>query len=71
MNLVKIKGKTYYIKASTNVGVYVFTGSNCLLIDTSFTSGQAWMIDEILKKNNLHLKYIINTHTHLDRKSVV
>ncbi|MGB4504339.1 MAG: MBL fold metallo-hydrolase [Syntrophaceticus sp.] len=66
MNLDKVKDKTYYIKASTNVGVYVFTDNNCLLIDTSFTSGQARTIDETLKKNNLHLKYIINTHTHLD-----
>ncbi|HHV34317.1 MAG TPA: MBL fold metallo-hydrolase [Syntrophomonadaceae bacterium] len=66
MDLVKLKGKTYYIKASTNVGVYVFIDNNCLLIDTSFTNGQAKTIDETLKKNNLHLKYIINTHTHLD-----
>ena len=66
MNIVKIKGETYYIKDATNVGVYVFTDSKCLLIDTCFTRGQARKIDITLKKNNIYLKYIINTHTHLD-----
>jgi len=66
MDLVRIKGNTCYIKAATNVGVYVFAGGGCLLIDTGFTGGQARMIDETIKNNNIRLQYIVNTHIHLD-----
>lgn len=66
MELIKVKGKTYYIPAPTNVGIYVFKGKECLLIDTAFTNSQARRIDELLGQNNLHPKYIINTHAHLD-----
>ncbi|HBG22115.1 MAG TPA: MBL fold metallo-hydrolase [Peptococcaceae bacterium] len=66
MDMIRITGKTYYIKDSTNVGVYSLADNNCLLIDTCFHKNQAKMIDQTLKKNKLKLKYIINTHAHLD-----
>lgn len=66
MNLVKIKGNTCYIPGPTNIGVYVFKNKNCLLIDTGINNSQARKIEEVLVANNLHLKYIINTHSHLD-----
>lgn len=66
MDLVKINGNTYYIKAPTNAGVYLFNSRDCLLIDTCFTKKQAHQMDKILKENNFNLRYIINTHTHLD-----
>jgi len=34
MELIKIKGNSYYIKAHTNIGVYMFKNKNCILIDT-------------------------------------
>ncbi|GAA0725421.1 MBL fold metallo-hydrolase [Clostridium malenominatum] len=66
MELIKIKGNTYYIDAPTNIGVYVFKNKNCLLVDTGINNSQAKKIDELLIKNNLHPKYIVNTHSHID-----
>lgn len=66
MELTKIKGSTYYIDAPTNIGVYVFKNKNCLLIDSGKDTGAARKIDEVLKQNGLHPKYIINTHHHMD-----
>jgi len=66
MPLNKIKGSTYYINATTNSGVFVFKNKNCLLIDTGINNTEAKKIDQILIENNLHPKYIINTHNHLD-----
>lgn len=66
MEITKIKGNTYYIKAPTNIGVYIFKNKNCLLIDTGIDNTQARKIDEVLINNGLHPKYIINTHSHYD-----
>lgn len=66
MQLIKIKGNSYYIKASTNIGVYVFKNKNCLLVDTGKNNTDARRIEEVLLKNNLHSKIIVNTHNHLD-----
>jgi glyoxylase-like metal-dependent hydrolase (beta-lactamase superfamily II) len=66
MALVKVKGSTYYINAVTNSGVFVFKNKNCIIIDTGSNNSDAKKIDEILIENNLHPKYIINTHNHLD-----
>jgi Zn-dependent hydrolases, including glyoxylases len=66
MSLNKIKGNSYYINATTNSGVFVFKNKNCLLIDTGINNAEAKKIDQILIENNLHPKYIINTHNHLD-----
>lgn len=66
MELVKVKGNTYYIPSQTNIGVYVFKNKFCLLIDSGINNTIARKIDELLKENNLHPKYIINTHSHLD-----
>ena len=66
MELIKIKGNTYYIKAPTNIGVYSYKNKNCLLIDTGINNSAAKKIDEVLMESGLHTKYIINTHGHYD-----
>lgn len=66
MELHKIKGNTYYINSPTNIGVYVFKNKFCLLIDSGINSSAAKKFDDVLKANNLHPKYIINTHAHYD-----
>lgn len=66
MSLNKIKGNSYYISATTNCGIFVFKNKNCLLVDTGINNTEAKKIDQILIANNLHPKYIINTHNHLD-----
>lgn len=66
MELTKIKGNTYYIKAPTNIGVYAYKNKYCLLIDTGRNNSAARKIEEVLKENGLTVKYIINTHSHMD-----
>ncbi|WP_368488154.1 MBL fold metallo-hydrolase [Clostridium sp. BJN0013] len=66
MNLNKIKGSTYYIDAPTNCGIFIFKNKNCLIIDTGINNGDAKKIETLLLENNLHPKYIINTHSHMD-----
>lgn len=66
MTLAKIKGNTYYINSVTNSGIFTFKNKNCLIIDTGSNNSDAKKIEEILIVNNLHPKYIINTHNHLD-----
>ncbi|MDW8799768.1 MBL fold metallo-hydrolase [Clostridium sp. A1-XYC3] len=66
MNLSKIKGNTYYIDAATNSGIFVFKNKNCLIIDTGSNNTEARKVEQAIQENNLHPKYIINTHNHLD-----
>lgn len=66
MTLTKIKGNTHYINSVTNSGIFVFKNKNCLIIDTGSNNSDAKKIDDILIENNLHPKYIVNTHNHLD-----
>jgi glyoxylase-like metal-dependent hydrolase (beta-lactamase superfamily II) len=66
VDLVRIKGSTYYLPGPTNSGVYVFENKECLLIDPGINNSRAKRIEEVLAANGLYLKYIINTHAHLD-----
>ncbi len=66
MELSKIKGNTYFIKYTTNIGVYTFKNKNCIVIDTGISNSSGRRIDQVLEENHLKPKYIINTHHHLD-----
>lgn len=66
MELVKIKGNTYYIPSSTNIGVYKYKNKNCMIIDTGISNTSGRKIDELINQNALHVKYIANTHCHCD-----
>jgi glyoxylase-like metal-dependent hydrolase (beta-lactamase superfamily II) len=66
MNLNKINGNTYYIDAPTNSGIFKFKNKNCLIVDTGLNNSAAKKLDEVIIENNLHPKYIINTHNHID-----
>ncbi|MDD3840166.1 MAG: MBL fold metallo-hydrolase [Clostridia bacterium] len=66
MQLIKIRGNSYYINAPTNIGVYSFKNKNCLLVDTGINNTQARKIGKVLVDNRLHTKHIINTHGHTD-----
>lgn len=65
MELHKLKGNTYYIDGTTNIGLYKLNDKDCVLIDTGFAKVGP-QIYEILKENNLNLKFILNTHAHAD-----
>ncbi|MGI6425040.1 MAG: MBL fold metallo-hydrolase [Tepidanaerobacteraceae bacterium] len=66
MELVKLRGHTYYIPGATNVGVYRYKNGFCTLVDTGLDKTTGKKILEVLDDNNLKVKYIINTHGHPD-----
>mgnify|MGYP000085167276 FL=1 len=66
MELIKLRGRTYYIPGATNVGVYRYRNGLCTLIDTGLHNTDGRKIIEVLENNNLKIKYIINTHSHPD-----
>lgn len=66
MELIKISGNTYYIPAPTNIGVFVFKDKYTLLIDSGDNKQQGRRIANVLQDNNLSVKYIVNTHNHID-----
>lgn len=66
MELNKINGNTYFIDNPTNIGVYVFRNKYCMLVDTGINNTVAAKFDEVLERNGLKPKYIINTHNHPD-----
>jgi len=66
LNLEKISGNTHYIKAPTNIGVYIFENKNALLIDSTMNKYESQKIERVLIDNHLKPKHIINTHAHID-----
>ena len=66
MKLINIKGNTYYIKGGTNTGVIKLENNNALIIDPGRYGVRQKRMMELLKENNMDIKYIINTHEHGD-----
>ncbi len=66
MKLINIKGNTYYIRGGTNTGVIRLDNNNCLIIDPGRYGIKQRKMIELLKENNMVIKYIINTHEHGD-----
>jgi len=66
MELVHLKGKTYYITGVVNIGLYKFDAHNCLLIDTGYGGNQAAELIQFLKNLSFNVTHIINTHGHRD-----
>lgn len=60
-----LKGKTYYIDGPTNIGVYKLNDTDICLIDCG-TSSEGPIIETVLRRHHLRLKYIVNTHSHAD-----
>ena len=66
MDLVQLKNRSYLLKNSTNIGLYMFNDKDCLLVDTSYPGKTAEKLLKFLKEEGLNVKYIINTHGHID-----
>lgn len=66
MNLINIKGDTFYIKGGTNTGVYKYDDNRGLIIDPGLGGLRPKKIIQMLESNNIDLKFIINTHEHND-----
>lgn len=66
MDLNKINGNTHYIPGTTNIGVFAFRDKYTLLIDTGDNNQQGRRTAEVLQANGLSIKYVVNTHNHID-----
>ena len=64
-DLHHLKGNTYYIDGPTNIGVYMLNKTECVLIDCG-TAYEGPIVETVLRRNNIKLKYIVNTHSHAD-----
>lgn len=64
--LVQAGEKTYYINNRNIMGVYKLSDTDVCLIDTGDGDKAAERIQEILDEQGWTLKFIINTHTHID-----
>ncbi len=65
MKLTKINDKVYYIPNVTNIGC-ILNGDNAILIDTGLEDHTGKKILNILEKEGINVKAIINTHSHAD-----
>jgi glyoxylase-like metal-dependent hydrolase (beta-lactamase superfamily II) len=66
MRLINIKGNTFYIKGGTNTGIYIFEDKSALIIDPGLIGIRAKHIIRDLEKEEIKVKWIINTHEHND-----
>lgn len=58
-------GNTYYIDGITNVGLYKLNEKECVLIDCGHKE-EGPVLESLLRRYKLKLKYIVNTHSHAD-----
>ncbi|MFT9494092.1 MBL fold metallo-hydrolase [Anaerosolibacter sp.] len=65
MELKKIKGQIYYIPNVVNIGCIV-QGNDVILIDTGLEDVVGKKILNLLEKEGLDVKVVINTHSHAD-----
>ncbi|MDF2545261.1 MAG: fold metallo-hydrolase [Anaerosolibacter sp.] len=65
MELKKIKGQIYYIPNVVNIGCIV-QGNDVILIDTGLEDAVGKKIINLLEKEGLDVKAVINTHSHAD-----
>lgn len=63
--LTQLGAQTYFIHASTNVGVYV-CGSDAYLIDSGLTPDDAENFLRVLQEQGWTLRAVLNTHYHAD-----
>ncbi len=66
MDLINIKGNTFYIKGGTNTGVYIYNDNTALIIDPGLSGLRPKKIIHILENDDINLRFIINTHEHND-----
>ena len=66
MELINIKGNTFYIKGGTNTGVYLCNNKEAIMIDPGLSGSRPKRIIDMLEQKNINLKCIINTHEHND-----
>lgn len=66
MELIKVGEKTYYIKNSTNIGIYKIDEENIVLIDSGNDKEAGKKILKIINEQGWKVKAIISTHSNAD-----
>lgn len=66
MELIHIKGNTYYIDNPSSIGVYKFEDGAVALIDTGIDDSCAKKVLGIIENEGWTVRCIINTHSHAD-----
>lgn len=66
MELIKVGEKTYYIKNTTNIGVYKIDENNVYLIDSGNDKDAGKKILKIMDAQGWNVKGIISTHSNAD-----
>lgn len=66
MELIHVKGNTYYIKNNTNIGIYKIDDKNIYLIDTGNDTDAGKKILKIINEQGWNILGIINTHSNAD-----
>ncbi len=66
MEIIKINGKSGFVKGGTNTGIYTFKDKSVLIIDPGLSSARGNRLSHMLEENSLRARYCITTHEHLD-----
>lgn len=67
MEIIEIKGNTFYIKTGmTFIPFYKINDQEIIMLDSGWSQGQRKGIDELLTINNFKVVAIICTHAHID-----
>lgn len=66
MELLHLKGNTYYISNIVNIGLYKINETECILIDSGYGGTPAEELVAFLKSQDLFVKAIVNSHGHRD-----
>ncbi len=64
--LKHLKGNTYYLKGSTNCGVYVLNDKKDVLLFDCGTKDEGPEIYELLKENGMNITHLVFSHCHAD-----
>jgi glyoxylase-like metal-dependent hydrolase (beta-lactamase superfamily II) len=65
MNLIHVKGNTYYLEGKSAVPVYAQEDGSCVLIDSGWPMEKQKIFDA-LEENHLSLTAVLLTHMHID-----
>lgn len=63
--LTQVGNRTYMIKGETNIGIYLRSADEAVIIDTGYDH-MGKVIDELLSDMGVRPAYILNTHSHRD-----